>query len=384
MTINRDTSGAIISIDTLQGNQPVFTNNADEIRAYQTAQHTTPTAAGTLRDAPGRRIEVGTLSGSELGDIVIGTGTAATNVWSWNDSDFTTLVAAGPPAAATRLSGGRRVTTLGIMSNWQSMLATATVAGLSGVFENALRAGRATIEGTPAGTAVSVTDAEARALGQAVVSRLSSFMISAGFGNVPLFDTMVMLLQIITALRASGTPGRRDEVHRFFSNVSEGYINGCATTLQTTFLAALQQLLSGIRPGYTANDSAAADLGATAGNRVWAIAQAAADFARLSHLDLLLLLQSSIQATRAGGGANQTEVDRVFAIVEEQFRFAARGAAPGAIDFARSRTVTTTDTIIRTLVTGFDAFDLSGGGGAPQPENGILRALQLWRLTALL
>lgn len=67
-TISRDDTGHITSMALLQGNQPIFVPQATEIQDDQRANHQPVTAASTLRDLPGRRVERGALSGGDLQD----------------------------------------------------------------------------------------------------------------------------------------------------------------------------------------------------------------------------------------------------------------------------------------------------------------------------
>ena len=138
-TINRDENGHILSIALLQGNQPIFQPQAAEIRDDQRSHHEAATAESTLRDLPGRRLERGTLSGSELQDVG--------GVWNWGDAESTSLIAAGPPSGVTRppmrrIAGERRRR----VSDWGPSLRSASAETIEGVFEAFLMEVRAGLE----------------------------------------------------------------------------------------------------------------------------------------------------------------------------------------------------------------------------------------------
>jgi hypothetical protein len=139
--IERDEAGQITSITCLQGNQPIDQPQANQIRQDQQAQHQSPTSEATLRALPGRRIERNRLEGMALQDDTDG-------IWTWNDDDATTLVAAGPPSgvqrpAMRRIAGDRRRR----ISDWGPSLRTATDATIEGVFEAFLSEVRSSLEG---------------------------------------------------------------------------------------------------------------------------------------------------------------------------------------------------------------------------------------------
>jgi hypothetical protein len=121
------------------GNQPIFAPEASEIQDDQRAQHQSVTAASTLRDLPGRRIERGTLRGHELHDV--------DGVWNWGDAESTSLIAAGPPSGVTRpptrrIAGERRRR----VSDWGPSLRSASTETIEGVFEAFLMGVRAGLE----------------------------------------------------------------------------------------------------------------------------------------------------------------------------------------------------------------------------------------------
>jgi len=134
-TISKDPEGHITSITCLQGNQPVFQEQAQDILvAGQTG-----TSEAALRDLPGRRIERGTLSGGDLLDV--------SGVWTW--SDGTVLLAAGPVSGATRprAARGRDGARHRSVSDWLPSLRGASFDSLPGIWEAVLQETRAAIEG---------------------------------------------------------------------------------------------------------------------------------------------------------------------------------------------------------------------------------------------
>ena len=147
--VNRDPdSGDILSIDAIQGNEPISEPQAAEIEP-----RLGPTSGITqkqLREAPGRRIEFDTFGPGMLHDD------PTTGVWTWSDTT-TTLVVAGPalaaqrPPAVTRV-GRRRVRRI---TDWVGALEGATSSTLRGRFEGAVLEVRSVIEG---GTAISQDD----------------------------------------------------------------------------------------------------------------------------------------------------------------------------------------------------------------------------------
>ena len=168
-SIDRGSDGTISSITLLQGNQPIFAPQADEIRADQAANGERQTDAGTLRDLPGRRIERGTLSGPDLQDV--------DGVWTWSDDEHTSLVAAGPPGGVTRprmqrVNGERRRRA----SDWSPSLRAASEASLEGVWEAFLHELRAGLEGASAHADELRT--EAPAVAEAAGARLASLRVS--------------------------------------------------------------------------------------------------------------------------------------------------------------------------------------------------------------
>ncbi|MEO7733910.1 MAG: DUF4157 domain-containing protein [Kofleriaceae bacterium] len=169
-TISRDATGHITVMALLQGNQPIFADQAAEIEDDQRANHQTVTAASTLRDLPGRRIERGVLQAGDLQDI--------SGIWTWSDDRRTSLVAAGPPSGVTRpatrrIAGDRRRR----ISDWSSSLSAAGAETIEGVFEAFLTAVRAGLESGSAQAAEIRSDAPG--VGTSAGHRLARMKITA-------------------------------------------------------------------------------------------------------------------------------------------------------------------------------------------------------------
>jgi len=182
--IMRDGS-TITRINAVQGNQPIFQEQAREIRRH-IGRGALP--EDVLRDAPGRRIETGSLSAgstdtlndSDFRDLELPSRRGRTSsprprVWTWSDG-HTTLVAAGPPAAASR-PAIRRIQgqTIRRISDWFSSLRSAARDRLHGILEAALLETRAMIEGGQTGL-----DTDATTLGQTAGERLWNLARQAG------------------------------------------------------------------------------------------------------------------------------------------------------------------------------------------------------------
>lgn len=95
-------------------------------------------------------------------------------------------------------------------------------------------------------------------------------------------------------------------------------------------------------------------LGEAAGQKLWELARAAADFANDSHFLPLQRIQAAI--TSGGGTTPPTgRARRQLRRMAEMFAFAARGAS--TVSFGRAPA---TGSVVRVLVTGFDPFVWSG------------------------
>lgn len=228
-------SGAnVTSIDVIQGNMPLGDDPAgsgqasqirDRLRA-EGQRHIPDTL--TLRRAPGRRLEMTSLSGTRLRDGAdpgAARGQAAPpDVWLL--SSDTALVAAGPPKTARRPPGGG---TRGArqLTDWAAPLGTAQDREtLLEVYEEALHEARALVDGGR------TDDAGATALGVAAgeaVWRLARR--AGGTGEASHFRFLLQLKAVLHALRDDQPDHpRRTELVRTFA-VIEGALDAAARGL---------------------------------------------------------------------------------------------------------------------------------------------------------
>lgn len=236
---------------------------------------------------------------------------------------------------------------------------------LSGSLENAMYSNRATVERLTSASSDSISDSVANTFGYDAADRFATLAQMEGADLNVLFDRMTRMLRRIVSFRETGQSPREINVTRYFANVGDGFIQECSYVFQTAFEFQLRRIRSQISSPQIANDASA--LGDTFGARVWNFARAAEDFARLSHLDLIVNLRQTIQRVKGEGNANQVQIDRIFGIVDSNFDRAARGASQAAIDFSRAQPGQGV-TVIRTLLTGFDAFNLLNASDPPRPR----------------
>ena len=154
----------ITAIRVLQGNQPIFKGGAEEImgsRGVQNPDGDSPEGK-RLRALPSRRIErSNAISLDNIEDPVTGS-----QIWGEIDdppghtgpvSEYTTLVSAGPPRAASRpRASGRGRQRVRRISDWFSNLRSVSLARLYGTLEAALLEARSIIDG---GNAIPNSDA---------------------------------------------------------------------------------------------------------------------------------------------------------------------------------------------------------------------------------
>jgi len=260
MDIRRDGSGRINRLELLQGNQPLSLAQVPGIVAQvnderrQAGRRPLSSArvsglrqrGGSVRSAPGRRIEVDTMRRNEMVDVDLprrrGSARQPTRVWTWNDSDNTVLKVAGPPRAAARPSmrrqGGVRMRRI---SDWFTALGRASLARLHGVFEAALHEARAMIDG---GQQVSTADAgnlgssaggRLWQLARRAVQRLTNFGRSRGdlrrgdLGHRVHFDRLHRMRAMIRALGGiqpavyHGNPQAAANVRNRFGTIDQNF-----------------------------------------------------------------------------------------------------------------------------------------------------------------
>ncbi len=202
-SIERDgPNNPIRRINVVQGNQPIFEEQASEIREYN-ERRAPPERA--LQRAPGRRIETSSLRSSDLQDLQIpavrGRASSGPRTWVWTLRDgHTTIVAAGPPASSRRPSMRRlHGQTIRRISDWFPSLTNISLDRFSGVFEAALLEVRAMIESGEV-----VSDQDAIDLGRVAGERLQ-ILISR---RRPRSGGPSEFAPLSAMIRALGDPGR--------------------------------------------------------------------------------------------------------------------------------------------------------------------------------
>ena len=214
--VQRDPSGKILSLTLLQGNEPLFQPQKDEIHDFLKKEKpkATPPTDKELGEAPGRRIERTTssqsgLTLSDLNDMEVKEGKGTVRVWRWGSE--TLLVAAGPPRAAgqrppTQPVKGQKAPAAPRLTDWVPTLAKAPVDRFMGRFEGMLYELRASVEGGG-----SVAEADVRAVGAAAGTHIWARGKAAGdLGNVSHFQRIQDVLDVIAAFGSSrGLPKSR-------------------------------------------------------------------------------------------------------------------------------------------------------------------------------
>lgn len=175
-------SGKISQMTLLQGNEPLFKEQKQDIHDFL-GKKAKPTFK-QLGDAPGRRIERQTAAQSGLvldasTDQNVKVGKQTVPIWVW-DGD-TLLVAAGPPRAAARPAAqavkGAKGPALRAVTDWIAPLLRAGTGAFQGTFEGMLYELRAAVEGGGA-----VAEADVRAIGAAAGKRASELDGKAAAG----------------------------------------------------------------------------------------------------------------------------------------------------------------------------------------------------------
>jgi len=336
VSIERNAGGAITSLHVLQGNQPIFQDQAREIRASVGAG---APSEGVLRDAPGRRIEADILTTSSLRDLQVPPGAARSpDVWTWADG-HTTLVAAGPPKAASRPAAAARTRQI---TDWEPAIRAAGNDRLQPTLGMALMEVRSTIEGGG-----SVTDANAESLADAAGARLWN-LAQARRSGVP---TLQELLAVIHSLGAStAQPVHHAEVQRIFDLMEQSFVRSFLTALRMT-----------IQRGGSVTAAVAEAIGVAVGQQLWHAAQTAQGLGEESHFRPQQQMQALMQAVAGGNpaGAHQAEVVRIFSLIQEAFLRADRGMT--TLDFTRPPATAGIRTV-NIMLTAFDPFNVNTGG----------------------
>lgn len=235
VNISRSESGSIIEIEAIQGNQPIFERQAQEIR--QNASDAP--SESNLRDSPGRRIEVSRLNSLSLRNLqeTISSNSEETiPVWTWADG-HTTLVAAGPPrsasrpVASTRDDSGRRVRRI---TDWNSAISAATATTLTGVLEALSIEIRSLMERDQSIVDNQVTDENASALGQALGQRFFTVFRNIRTNRQTIDSYFERLSQLRNILIRIGAVANRDNgnTNRLFTLIEHNLIEGAGTTIE--------------------------------------------------------------------------------------------------------------------------------------------------------
>ncbi len=242
-SVERDPgSGEIKDIKALQGNEPIFEEQAAEIRKFLKQK---PYAKGTrdpLRDAPGRRIEIGDLDSSKLKETDEG-------IWCWSDTPPTVLVAAGPPAGATKpLARGSSKRVLGTPADWLPILKNATGETLQGAIETALQAVRSMVEADQ-----TVEQEVAAKIGEAAGGRLYKLdHKSTTFDKDAHLVKFKEIEAVMDAIAAATTlPKFKSKVSNLFSTIKENFERAALrneTTVGNTRRIPVEGLSGGFQP----------------------------------------------------------------------------------------------------------------------------------------
>ncbi|MBL0341288.1 MAG: hypothetical protein IPP71_10330 [Bacteroidetes bacterium] len=173
-TINRilRTGGNITGIQTLQGNQPIFSDAAEQILLSQRRRNTSPDSSEgeRLRALPSRRLE----SDEAISISNINHPVTQTKIWGAidnpsndkNEIEFTILVAVGPPKTATRPASRTARSIL----NWNRIISSARLNNITGLLEAILLEARSMAES--GGTTGNATANDMTTLGTSFGSRL--------------------------------------------------------------------------------------------------------------------------------------------------------------------------------------------------------------------
>ncbi len=202
--------GSVSSITVLQGNQPIGPLEAGFIRdqAEEAGNLATTPSIEQLREAPGRRIEVSTMTGNRLRDD------PDSGVWTWPDG--TVLVAAGPAAAAPQPAIRRRRGRQRRFIDWAESLKTASNAQLQGIFEAALLEARAMLEGEQ-----DLRPADAREVGRAAGEQIWRFAREAGdLAHESHYQRLELFRQIVESIRDGSYSG---DAQRTFNALLEAF-----------------------------------------------------------------------------------------------------------------------------------------------------------------
>jgi|GEM_PF-5622902 len=203
--VDRDESGKLRNLTLLQGNEPLFQDQKQEIQVFVKAENPKKKVPDdkVLGSAPGRRIERTTAkeSGLEFKDSDPDKDKSPAPIWKWGKE--TLLVAAGPPRSAARPSAsvpkGGKGPALRRLSDWVPGLESARGRDLVSRFEAMLFEARATVE-----AGLSLVEEEAKAVGKAAGTRIWELGKAAkDLGNESHFRILQEILEILDAFISS-------------------------------------------------------------------------------------------------------------------------------------------------------------------------------------
>lgn len=388
--------GRVTSLRVVQGNQPIFQEQAEDITS---ALGTPAVTQAGLRATPGRRIEAQELSASELGDDAQGR-------WTWGDSEHTTLVAAGPPVSVRR-PAARRGAGSSPLERWLPALRRARAADMVPTLSGALADLRSAIEGGAATTPPGMDPMDfARRLGAVVAARLRTLAdrpeapteadvlaLVGAFTGVDQESAVAArvragLAQVSSAVGNSGTAS--SPVQRWSAQIPPSPslvaqricpdVNPVACTapvatpqtgprpptdwapvvacaadadLEPLFTRALTDAAALVAARHTVHTGDAECLGRVAGERLWALAHLTARSSTGTTSPSL-----GVEHFRRLGrmrGAVSAHAGPLAGIVDRSFETAARGMST-----LRFSSLPGQSNPVRILVTGFDPFDSSG------------------------
>jgi len=179
--VRRDASGKMTQLILLQGNEPLFPAQKEEIHGFLGPKAAKPSFE-TLGEAPGRRIERETASESGLRidhgtDQNVKRGKTTIPIWVWDD--HTLLDVAGPPRTTRRPATQRRAGDKGDvprrLTDWIAPLKQAGSGNFASMFEGMLYELRAKVEGGG-----SEPEAEVKQVGKAAGERARELDKRAG------------------------------------------------------------------------------------------------------------------------------------------------------------------------------------------------------------
>jgi pyrrolidone-carboxylate peptidase len=224
-TVNR-ANGTITSVTLLQGNQPIFAEEAQAIRADLQQQGQRAPSERSLRDAPGRRIERDRMQGADFGDIG--------GTWAIDDGvhngvhEFTVLVAAGPPSALRARAPGRGGQGRNVR-RWIPLVRSQAPSQLGAVLEAACAELRAGGEDPQRAGEENLLAEEAAAVGQALGERIWQRARQRARSSPDLavgshFEPLTRLRDVIDRYRALGGTDQasRRRVEHIFDALRHG------------------------------------------------------------------------------------------------------------------------------------------------------------------